>query len=52
MKTLKTFLQKNPSFFKCGTERVSKRSGISPNTINRFKRSSEYKTLKTNYLNS
>lgn len=52
MKTLKNFLQTNPSFFKCGTERVSKRSGISQNTINKFKKSSEYKTLKNNYLNS
>ena len=52
MKTLKNFLQKSPSFFKCGTERISKRTGICCNTINKYKKSAEYKTLKNNYLNS
>jgi hypothetical protein len=50
MKTLKTFLEKKPSYLKWGAERLAKVTGISINTVNKFRNSPEFKAMKKNYL--
>jgi uncharacterized protein YerC len=49
MKRLEQFLTNYPSYCKCGNEKIANASGISINTISRFKRSDRYKTINKNY---
>lgn len=51
MKKLINFYTSTPSYFKCGNEAVSKRSGVAISTIKKFKKSPSYATLKSDYLN-
>jgi|JRYI01.1.fsa_nt_gb hypothetical protein len=52
MKTLEKFLKENPSYCKCGNERISKLTGISLDTIKRFKKTNFFKNINSNYRNS
>lgn len=52
MKTISNFLRTNPSYVKCGAAKIAKRLKLSLNTVERYKRSAEFKTLNSNYRNS
>jgi hypothetical protein len=49
MKTLNTFLTKCPSYIKCGPARIAKATGISLNTVIKFRKTPEYIQIKTKY---
>ena len=49
MKTLENFLKNNPSYCKCGNERIANACGISVNTNKRFKSSETFKNLNKTY---
>lgn len=51
MKTLEQFLTKRPSYTKCGNAVISKYSGISENTVAKFKKTEMFKTIFNNYTN-
>lgn len=52
MKRLQTFLTENPSYVKCSKQRVANRLRLSIKTVNAFWKTTEFKTLKTNYFNA
>jgi hypothetical protein len=52
MKTLQKFLSSRPSYFKCGVERLAKATGIATSTINKFRKTNEFKDMKKNYLST
>ena len=52
MKTLQNFLTKNPGYFKRGSQSLAERTNISINTVNKFKKSTQYSEMKKNYINS
>jgi hypothetical protein len=51
MKTLINFLSSNPSYVKCGNNRIAKRTGLKESTVAKFKKSSIYQELAKNYRN-
>lgn len=51
MKRLGSFLKENPSYCKWGNERISNITGISIETVRRFKRTQEFKQMNKNYRN-
>ena len=51
MKTLTTFLSSNPSYVKCGNQKISDYTGISTTTIARFKKTKFFKELNRSYRN-
>jgi|688.fasta_scaffold00342_42 hypothetical protein len=51
MKTLTNLFTSNPSYMKWGNERIAKRTGLKPKTVEKFKKNPLYKIMKTQYLN-
>ena len=51
MKTLASFLTENPSYCKCGNERIARATGIKATTVARFKKTSTFKNLNSQYRN-
>lgn len=51
MKTVENFFKNNPSYVKCGTQRISERLGLSPKTIQKFRKTETYRKIKIAYLN-
>lgn len=51
MKTLTNFLTLNPSYCKCGNERIAKATGLSPKTVARFKNTDTFRNINQNYRN-
>lgn len=49
MKRLITFLTQNPSYVKCGNQKIADATNISINTVARFKRSRQFKALNKEY---
>ena len=52
MKTLTTFLSTNPSYLKCGNERIAKATGLKETTVARFKKGTMYAEMSKNYRNN
>lgn len=51
MKTLQRLFTQNPSYLKRGVESLVRITGLKESTIIKFRKSSLYTTLKTNYKN-
>lgn len=51
MKKLENFLKMKPSYCKWGNERISHITGITLETVRRFKRTKEFKQINKNYRN-
>ena len=49
MKTLTNFFTKYPSYTKCGNSRISQRTGISENTIQKFKKTALFAAMRNQY---
>lgn len=49
MKYLSIFLNQCPSYVKCGDEKIANATGISINTVKKFKKTKEFKKLNQNY---
>lgn len=49
MKKLETFLRNNPSYTKCGVEKVAERANVAVSTVLRFRKTEIYKSIKENY---
>ncbi len=52
MNKLEQFLRDNPSYCKCGNQRIADACGISINTVARFKNSQTYKKINKTYRNT
>jgi hypothetical protein len=52
MKTLITFFNTKPSYFKVNNTMVSAKTGIKESTVAKFKKTSEYRLMRAIYLNS
>jgi len=50
MKRLKTFLTNNPSYVKCGVQRLVKATNLSERTVVAFRKTNDFKILKQQYL--
>jgi len=50
MKRISSFLTLNPSYTKWGSSRLAEKTSLSVTTIERFKKSEEFKNIKRNYL--
>ncbi len=50
MKRIENFYRSNPSYTKWGTMRVATKTGLSVTTVERFKKTDTYKTIKQAYL--
>lgn len=51
MKTLTAFLSSNPSYVKCSNEKIAKRTGLKESTVKRFKNTTMFKEINSNYRN-
>lgn len=51
MKTLTKFLSSNPSYVKCGNKRIAEVTGLKESTVKRFKNTSMFKEINSNYRN-
>lgn len=51
MKRLQAFLQEKPSYTKCSSAKIAEMTKLSINTVERFKKTAEYKAIKSSYLN-
>ncbi len=52
MKKLINFYQKNPSYLSVGIERTAEKTNIAVSTITKFRSSQDFKTMKSQYLNT
>jgi hypothetical protein len=50
MKTLTTLFTNNPSYMKWGNQRIADKTGLKVSTVERFKKSPIYRTMKNQYL--
>jgi hypothetical protein len=52
MKTLINFFNSNPSYFKVSTARIASRTNLTEKTVIRFKKTPEYRLMKSMYINT
>jgi len=52
MNTLIKFLNSKPSYLKSSTTMIAAKAGVAESTVIRFKKSSQFKTMRTMYVNS
>lgn len=52
MKRLEQFMTENPSYTKWGNERLATKLNLKVSTVEKFKKSATFKTIKSNYINS
>ena len=50
MKTLKRFFIKNPGYTKWGNARIAKVTGLKETTVSSYKRTMEFKAIKSEYI--
>ena len=50
MKTIENFLRQYPSYTKWGTSRLAKRVNLAESTVNRFKKTEKFRSIKMDYL--
>ena len=50
MKTLTAFYTKNPSYLKVGSAKVAIKTGLKTATVDKFKTTPEYRTMKSQYM--
>jgi hypothetical protein len=49
MKKISTFLAQNPSYVRWGSERLAEKANVALSTVNKFKKTEEYKQIKDTY---
>lgn len=50
MKRIENFLRQYPSYTKWGTSRLAKRVNLAESTVNRFKKTEKFRSIKMDYL--
>lgn len=50
MKKIEQFLRENPSYIKCGNEKIAKYAKVAMSTVLKFKKTSAFQEIKQTYL--